>query len=435
MGSVYGPNGNNVNFYNVLRCDLERLGQAFIIGGDFNTIICNEGGLGNVDRKGEGRVTNPHNSRVINQWIEEGFAVDPYRLMYPLQQEVSHIPFRSIRNEQGEPRYVHNRLDFYLITPNVANNIEKVKYEDRLGADFDHKEVVMYLGKRIKGCKTMIFDSTLKDILSESVGTLSIYEVANAHLVIPDQMLTNSVSQLDILIREKELINHVLRIRGDSIVLTERLNTVDRNIETVTNRLLTTADLMERDFTCDFCKLYEVTVMNLKNRLVALQKKRILERNEERDGILNRIQYMEHKFGANSVQTNDEKEKLLRFDDAKLKEKAIMFRDFLDSNNEKATKVFCKLSKEGGLCDDQEVIRDSNGEGFGDSKQRTEYIRRYYEGVYKKRLDNLLSIEEFFGGGVRSTSEDIMRGCIRKGLITCLVLKNFLGGGSGSGLG
>jgi hypothetical protein len=257
----------------------------------------------------------------------------------------------------------------------------------------------MYLGKRIKGCKTMIFDSTLKDVLSESVGTLAIYEIVIAHLMLPDQMLTNNVSQLDILIREKELINHVLKLRGDNIVLNERLNTVDRNIVTVMDRLPTFVDLMERDFTCDFRKLYEVTVMNLKNRLVALQNKRILERNEERDGILNRIQYMEHKFGANSVQTNDEKEKLLRFDDAKLKEKAIIFRDFLDANNEKATKVFCKLSKDGGLCDDQEVIRDSNGEGFGDPRHRTEYIRRYYEGVYKKRLDNLLSIEEFLGGG------------------------------------
>ncbi len=46
IGSIYGPNGNNVNFYNILRRDLERLDQAFIIGGDFNTIICNEGGIG-----------------------------------------------------------------------------------------------------------------------------------------------------------------------------------------------------------------------------------------------------------------------------------------------------------------------------------------------------------------------------------------------------
>jgi hypothetical protein len=141
--------------------------------------------------------------------------------------------------------------------------------------------------------------------------------------------------------------------------------------------------------------------MNLKNRLVSLQKKRITERNEERDAILDRIRYMENKFGENSAQAIDEKDKLLRFDDTKLKEKATSFRDFLDANNEKATKVFCKLSKDGGLCDNQEVIQDSNGEGFGDTRKRTEYIRKYYEGVYKKRLDNLLSIETFLGGGAR----------------------------------
>ncbi len=73
------------------------------------------------------------------------------------------------------------------------------------------------------------------------------------------------------------------------MVLTERLDTVDRNIEIVVNRLPSMANLMARDFTCDFRKLYEVTIMNLKNRLVSLQKKHITERNEERDAILDRI--------------------------------------------------------------------------------------------------------------------------------------------------
>ncbi len=76
LGSVYGPNGNNVDFYGRLKRDIERLGQPFIIGGDFNTILCTEPGGNNVDRKGDGRVPNPHNSRVINQWITEGFAIE-----------------------------------------------------------------------------------------------------------------------------------------------------------------------------------------------------------------------------------------------------------------------------------------------------------------------------------------------------------------------
>ncbi len=222
LGSVYGPNGNNVNFYNKLRRDIERLGQSFIIGGDYNTILCNELGEGNVDRKGDGRVPNPYNSRIINQWIAEGFAFDPFRVMYPLQREVSHVPFRSVRDDRGEIKYVKNRLDFFLTNQNVLENTAKVVYEDRLGADFDRKEVVLHLGKKIKGCKITIFDSTLKDLLSDTVDILAVYEMLCSHLLIPDRVLDNNVKQLDILIREKELIHHVLRIRGENVVLRDK---------------------------------------------------------------------------------------------------------------------------------------------------------------------------------------------------------------------
>jgi exonuclease III len=397
LGSVYGPNGNNVNFYEKLKRDIERLGQPFIIGGDFNTILCNELGEGNVDRKGDGRVPNPHNSRIINQWITEGFVIEPFRVMYPFQTEVSHIPFRSARDDRGGLKYVNNRLDFFLSSPNVIENISKVVYEDRLQADFDHKEVILHLGKKVRRCKINIFDRTLKDLLSDTVGVLAVYEILSAHLTTQDPTLNNNVKQLDILIREKELLRQTMRIRGGNVILMDRIGTVDQNIETIINRLPVMHVMMERDFLCNHRKLYEVMLMNLKNRLVALQKKRLIEGNEERNLILDRILYMESKFGENSQQAGDERDRLLRFDDIKLKERATAFREFLDANNEKATKVFCKLSKDGGVCDNQEIIKNCNGEDFGSSKERSEYIRKYYEGVYKKRLDSLINIESFLG--------------------------------------
>jgi exonuclease III len=38
-GVIYGPNENNVEFFNQIRTTLERTGKKFIIGGDFNTIL------------------------------------------------------------------------------------------------------------------------------------------------------------------------------------------------------------------------------------------------------------------------------------------------------------------------------------------------------------------------------------------------------------
>jgi hypothetical protein len=98
------------------------------------------------------------------------------------------IAFRSVRDERGKLKYVHNRLDFFLTSPNVIESIKKVVYEDRLGADVDHKEVIMHFGKKIRGCKITIFDSTQKDLLSYTVGTLAVYEMLCAHLTIPDRI-------------------------------------------------------------------------------------------------------------------------------------------------------------------------------------------------------------------------------------------------------
>ncbi len=51
MGSIYGPNENNVNFYK----EIKRLlglwkNNFFIIGGDFNTILDMDRTADNLDR-------------------------------------------------------------------------------------------------------------------------------------------------------------------------------------------------------------------------------------------------------------------------------------------------------------------------------------------------------------------------------------------------
>ncbi len=84
----------------------------------------------------------------------------------------------------------------------------------------------------------------------------------------------------------------------------------------------------------------------------------------------------------------------------KLKERASRFRDFLDANNERATKAFCRLSKEGGLCDDLTQIKDKDGNNFSNDKDRVEHIKGFYETLYKKKMDAILSIEDFLGNEI-----------------------------------
>jgi hypothetical protein len=98
--------------------------------------------------------------------------------------------------------------------------VNKVKYEGRLGADFDHKEVTLYLGKKGGSLKLTISDKVLDDILSEHIGYLAVYESIATHLSVPDQNLSDMVVQLDLLTREKELLETLKKRVLAKLILT-----------------------------------------------------------------------------------------------------------------------------------------------------------------------------------------------------------------------
>jgi hypothetical protein len=82
--------------------------------------------------------------------------------------------------------------------------------------------------------------------------------------------------------------------------------------------------------------------------LLNIQRRRSKEENIVRNKLIEREEYVKRVFGEQSQKWHDTKEAIFRYDDVRLKERATRFKDFLDKNNEKATKAFCRLSKEGG---------------------------------------------------------------------------------------
>ena len=75
---------------------------------------------------------------------------------------------------------------------------------------------------------------------------------------------------------------------------------------------------------------------------------------------------------------------ILELNDRDLKRRAGKYREFFEQNNEKPTGVFFNLGKEKDGDDNTERIKNENGDTFENSKQRGEYIRWYYENLYKK---------------------------------------------------
>jgi exonuclease III len=129
VGVVYGPNGNDVGFFRDIENKIRRWDNVCILGGDFNTILCDRIDNENLDREGRGRIPNRQNSRIINEWIENGLFLDPFRALYPEAKETSYIPFRTRQPEnRGCETVGKSRLDFMLISPSLLDNVDVIRY-------------------------------------------------------------------------------------------------------------------------------------------------------------------------------------------------------------------------------------------------------------------------------------------------------------------
>ena len=71
----------------------------------------------------------------------------------------------------------------------------------------------------------------------------------------------------------------------------------------------------------------------------------------------------------------------------------------MNEQNEKATKKFCSVGKSVNTVDDIGQIQKPGGGEFRDEKERGEHVKEFYSNLYKKRIDRVIEIENFFTEG------------------------------------
>jgi hypothetical protein len=97
VGAIYGPNENNVNFFQGICDTVTREGLPFILGGDFNTILDQRRGRDNLDKEGGGGIPNCLNSDFLNLKINENVWTDPFRILYPENFRTYHLEARIMK--------------------------------------------------------------------------------------------------------------------------------------------------------------------------------------------------------------------------------------------------------------------------------------------------------------------------------------------------
>jgi exonuclease III len=107
IGSIYGPNDDNEDFFNVLGGKIREYNSNYVvIGGDWNCTYDTNNSRSNVDIL---NTVNPPSLR-RSQWLKRictaNRLVDPFRHFFPDAREFTYIPFAADANNRS-------RLDFF----------------------------------------------------------------------------------------------------------------------------------------------------------------------------------------------------------------------------------------------------------------------------------------------------------------------------------
>jgi exonuclease III len=122
VGSIYGPNTDDIIFFNQVREKIEQFNSdCVVIGGDWNTTIDSRNGRTNLDMLNTASIPSVRRSGWLNTLMTKCNLIDPFRYFFPDTPEYTYVPY-SVEAVN------RSRLDFFLISDSLTEQCEIVEY-------------------------------------------------------------------------------------------------------------------------------------------------------------------------------------------------------------------------------------------------------------------------------------------------------------------
>jgi exonuclease III len=148
LGSIYGPNNVDENFFPNLRRGIASLKEnvtgnpRIILGGDWNCTICNELPDFNIDILNMKNLPNRQHTELLGELMLDIGLSEPYRLLHQEKVEFTYVPRSDAMNNKS-------RIDFFLISDDLCANVSECYISDTLQNKlFDHKAIFLTLNKK-----------------------------------------------------------------------------------------------------------------------------------------------------------------------------------------------------------------------------------------------------------------------------------------------
>jgi exonuclease III len=138
LGSIYGPNQDDENFFQTIKDKIAHFKSDFaIIGGDWNTTYDKRDNRVNIDILNTANIPSARRSTWLNRLCDDIGLCDPYRHFYPDTNEYTYVPFAAGAINRS-------KLDFFLISTNLLEQCVNCRIPHSLTTSlFDHKQVTL----------------------------------------------------------------------------------------------------------------------------------------------------------------------------------------------------------------------------------------------------------------------------------------------------
>ena len=409
IGAIYGPTDTeDEEFFSKLKdkvCDFGH--PSFILGGDFNAVTCiTKPSISyiNQNRKRQKyynsnpevlnmpEIPNRKHSTQICKIIDEGFWIDPFRLLNSDVIEFSYVPKQyGARNR--------SRIDFFLTSPYLLGIISKIEYVPTI-TQFDHKLCLMNFNIS-NSIKPPIIDNNLLSIPGiieisrlEALQLLSIHgDIVSNNIIVAYSQVTNKICDLTIFLREKNITDSLLIAIRSSLLL--RANDIFSNLP------IPFEDLFNQDIDIMPSLFLETLQNNVKLSIVNFQKKYKKAENKFLNSI--KTQLVQMKSNQNSLCDDifDLEAKYTKLCDEKNLRICEKSRSWRALHLEKASRPFCNLAKAKKKQESLSVIKDTSVPGmqklFLGQAERSEYISDFYKKIYTKGMAVDHNIHDFLG--------------------------------------
>jgi exonuclease III len=286
VGSIYGPNTDDLEFFNKLGEIIRQFNSDYVvIGGDWNTTLDSRNSRNNLDILNTASIPSARRSGWLNTLLTECNLIDPFRHFFPDTPEYTYVPYSVVAVNRS-------RLDFFLISDKLVDQCVNCRIPHSLSSLlFDHKQVHLYFKRNNPYKKQVLNDTILKDFDINQVVNIATMECYINHLVPSDVVSDLQIDELKLIIGQATTMQHEIAScrLNDATLGTDYVN-IDRIQELVqalnnTMELLPTLDeLQEMDLSCSSDVFLEILIMSVKNSSLSHQQSFFKIKNAKKIG-------------------------------------------------------------------------------------------------------------------------------------------------------